>query len=768
MLRGACLAVVAAMLLVPSGADAVPLEVDGLRHAEDAPAGPLALTPGEMLDGAGRADDPDTIPDAQRELLEQAWGGPATGWSARAAATRVAAEGEESTVRLPIRSSDVNGDGRGDAVFFEIGFDAVNVSIRAGVTALDGRTGHALWARDYGDPYDLLVLSPGDVTGDGADDLVVARVSRSITSASVPPTVARPYSTTVSFTWDLAMVDGPTGTDRWSRRIDGEVVYTGSTVGGPPMGVEATEVDATNGLFDLRRSGDDDGDGLPDLLLTRYDFSSVLLFGQLARGSHTLMAAHAQSLDGATGVPIHSRDTDRRPGGAMLRPAGDATGDGRDDLLWAVPLEIATPTTCVPQPCRSARRAGLDVELVDGASREPAWTWEVRDPEVVRAAPVISHAGDALLSQVMADGRTELFALAGRDGAERWRIDTVLSDVPTALGDDLLLWEGTEPDGLDFRLRLRRIDGDSGADLLVTHHDLTGTEELLDVLTATEVGDVDADGAPDVMIALWHFTPPWLEQGTAQTLLTVESGRDGTPLFEAERDRKALLFGGGDLRPGGPEDLLEGSTAWDDRGFLRFAAVSMPDGRTLWSRDDVLTFASFGAARGSGADGDDVIYGRTLYTGDPLRQRSRIDLLAGASGVPRWGHGDPFGDPPPPDPEPTPGSSPTPDASPAPDATPSTVDASPAPPPAVARAPAPVAAPPPRRAWVVSTRIVGRRLRVRIACTGTCRGRVVARVRIDGRIRTLRSRAYVLGPRNATVVLRLPAGRARVVRVRAA
>ena len=764
MFRAAGLGMALAVLLAAAPARAATLPVTGLRHSEQAPARELALTAAQTLDAHFRADDPDAVLEAQRALLERSWGAPVAGLRDQ---TRSATEAA-ATLRIPIGSSDVNGDGRGDVVFFEVDYNAFNVAERKGVTALDGRTGDLLWSRDYGDAYDLQVLSPGDVTGDGAADLIIVDVERTITRGPIPSGVG-PYRTTVDWAWELALVDGPQGTDRWTRRIDGEVVYSGSRVGGPPMGVEAAELEATNGLFELRRSGDDDGDGLPDFLLTRYDFSSALLFGQLVRGAHTLLAAHAEAVDAGTGAIIHSRDSDRRPGGATLRSVRDATGDGRDDLLWAQPLELTSPTVCVPQPCKTVRRSGLELALIDGATRDAAWTHEIQDPDVVRAAPVTTRAGDPLIAQDLADGRTELFALAGGDGRERWRVETQLSDVPTVVGDDLLLWEGTEPADLEFRLRLRRIDGATGDDLLVTQHDLPGTDDDLDILIAQAVGDVDADGAPDVMVAEWHHTPPWIETGTARTLLKVESGRTGLTLFTAERDRKALLFAGGDLLPSGPDDLLEGSTTYNDLGFLRFSAIAMPDGRTMWSRDDVLTYATFGAARDVATGTDDVIYGRTRFNGETPHPLSRIDMLVGASGVPRWGHGDSMGDPPI---EPSPTPTPTP---PPPDPNPETetetetgATRSPDPPPPARSEPAPAAAPFTfvGRPWITATRRAGRRLRVRLACAGTCRGRVVARVRVGKRRLSVRTATLTLR-RRANVVVWLPAG-ARAVRVRVA
>jgi hypothetical protein len=270
------------------------------------------------------------------------------------------------------------------------------------------------------------------------------------------------------------------------------------------------------------------------------------------------------------------------------------------------------------------------------------------------------------------------------------------------------------------------------------------------------------------MLAEWHSTPAWVEDGTARSLLTVESGRTGHVLYRAERDRKALLFGGGDLVPGGPDDLLEGSTNYNDTGFLRFSGIGMPDGRRLWTRDDIVTIARFGAARDRDHRGDTIIYGRIRFLSDPPRQRSRIDALRGASGARLWGHGDVLvpsdAEPiePEPSPKPTPGATPTPTPTATPTAT-STPTPEPAAPPA-AVLPAPAA--PARSGLQAKARIIrrqGRRLTVLVTCSGPC----LATLRVTAGGRTVGRARITLRARRARVTIRLTSRPAAAVRLTA-
>jgi hypothetical protein len=190
-----------------------------------------------------------------------------------------------------------------------------------------------------------------------------------------------------------------------------------------------------------------------------------------------------------------------------------------------------------------------------------------------------------------------------------------------------------------FRVRLRRVNGANGLELFSTQRELVDEEETnIDSIFASPVGDVNADGVPDIAHATWHSDGYWEESGSASSVISIESGATGAELLRQERDRNALLFLGGDLEPGGPHDLLEGSLPYDNRNF-RLRGIEMPTGHPLWSHTDALFTAYFGSLSSRTGDGDHVMYARTQVTGDAPRVRSRIDALQGDTGALRWGVG---------------------------------------------------------------------------------------------------------------------------------
>jgi hypothetical protein len=340
---------------------------------------------------------------------------------------------------------------------------------------------------------------------------------------------------------------------------------------------------------------------------------------------------------------------------------------GPPDLLWSVPVKTRNPNVCVGvAACVKRQTQTFHIELLDGSNGENVWSLDIPDEGLTGAVPLMlgrdlngdQHA-DVLLGIEFESGLQQVTALSGVNGARMWTVDTVLleEDPPTVLpnlgggpGHDVFLWEGwyatpEEGENLIFRIRLRRIDGATGNELFNTQHDLTDGPESVAQIWAYSLGDLNGDGALDIGHALWRYSGSWEQNGQASTVLRIESGIDGSELWSGERDRKALLFKGGDWVPDGQLDLFEGSVSYNDTDF-RLAALEMPSGATLWSRMDIPYLALFGTMSNPSGQGDSVVYGRIQNLSATPRWRSRIDVLRGRTGTRVWGMGPSMGDPP--------------------------------------------------------------------------------------------------------------------------
>lgn len=621
----------------------------------------------DLVASSGPLDDPATYATAEQRLLARTWG-PVI--SSRHELQQVAEdapappESSDGRIRIPLTSNDLDGDGRDDVAFFDIGVDENWSQTGVKVTALDGISGRPLWTKDLGDPYNVLVFSPGDVTGDGAEDLLI--VVMNITRTPKDLACARPtvctYDDVSDYTWDIALASGPDGSDRWTRAITGSVRMTGGyALNSGPLVLVARHTEAINALLDIRPTKDIDEDGLPDFLVNAQGYSGELIYHQWLMKEDFKFTTDAEVISGATGASIFTGSIENNPGAALLIPAGDATGDGKSDLLWTVPNETETPKVCAGTvACAQLRTMALEVEVVDGSTFDQAWATDVDDAGIVNAAPVLTGRdldgdgrSDIVVGITEDDGSQRAVALSGANGAEMWTLNTRLTDPPSALGaidggpgTDLLFWEGwnttaEEAPGVVFRIRLRRVDGATGAELFSTQHDLLEEQDKVPMIFAYPATDSDSDGVPDIAFAVWQYSGWWIENGSAFAVLSIESGRDGNELLHLERDRKALLFEGGNWSTGGAQDLLEGSTTHNDLGF-QLSAIEVPGGATLWSHETTSLYSAlFGAVRDRSGF-DDVLFGRTQLIQDAPHRRSRIDVLRGANGQQVWGVGAPI------------------------------------------------------------------------------------------------------------------------------
>lgn len=620
----------------------------------------LALLPSQGLGENDDPRDPSTFARATRRMIEATWNidlpDPAGIESESVPSSSFVVKG---TIRSAMPAGDINGDGLPDVLSIE--YSSVDYSRK--IVALNGFDGSELWTYSR-DSYDGFPLPVGDLTGDGAGDVLF--VSYTIEWGNGPC-----YGTLVAFacaggydyTWSYELRSGPTGDLVWSRDWDGENTFTWA-VGYPfPAFAFVGLSTYTNALVLPIVSGDHSGDGLPDLIINRYDRASaftgqgafVLVGGAFTGQGAPIYTTTADLLNGVKGETFHSVG----PVGswAMLLPAGNAVGDESVDLLWQrstpLPYVYSYASLVLASAYAVATETITQADMIDGDTLQTIWS---------------TQRGNAvyypLLEDLTGDGRADIFlvdlgtqaclwtyetstcspsakhgVIGGSDGALRWQGDgwiypNVIGSVGGEPGQDLLIIS-SDYSYNQQTISSKRVDGATGNTLFETH--VSGETETGYESTYVAVlgGDADGDGVDDIRINRSTYS------SVESHSVAIESGRDGETIFTKALDTPSYYWVGWDPDADGLTDLaafsiqiVSGDTQID------ISSVDVPSGLVTWERTDshpgYFYAGIFRIGDQSGAGGDDFIYSRTTWD-PPL---SRFDSLDGATGAVRWGYGD--------------------------------------------------------------------------------------------------------------------------------
>jgi hypothetical protein len=564
----------------------------------------------EVFRSADRLRTPGALPAAAQQAMAQRWG------AGTAGATEPTSEGELEVIAPGRRAwarpgGDLTGDGRGDVLV-----EAVEPQPSAGeyeLRALRGSDGQRLWHTTMRHREEL-AWPAGDLTGDGADDLIVAaRIPHSTEHHDDGPdcTSDCSYAWEQTFTWQLTVLEGRTGEALWTRTWEGWARYDESWSSSVAGSTHSWSYTDDNGSL-LALPGGTDASGAATLALnvvsvrvagSRESDAVAGLVGR-NRTTYTLRAdSTAEVLSAGTGRgTLVGRSMDA-PTIALLEPAGDLTGDGAVELLWnraqATDEDLRCSFVLSLDYCSGEQSThAFELEALRARDLRTLWTsrWDALYDWWLHAdIGDLDRSGAADILLVLGGREEVLVAASGATGEVLWeRPISSTYDLPVPigaldgeLGTDLALLsisvEGNPVTGRRPVIEVDRLAGVSGETILTTRRDVSTDVGWLYVWAAP---DTDGDAIVDIGGGWFRYTAPF-EVGEAAGF--VESGRTGDELlaFTGTDDRELLPFA--DLDGDGAVELLDVTWTYDEEeGWSVVAAARRltPEGPdVLWTFD---------------------------------------------------------------------------------------------------------------------------------------------------------------------------------------
>lgn len=547
--------------------------------------------------------------------------------------------------RVGLPGGDFDGDGRVDALSHEPG-DGWWTTV---VAAIDG-DGAPLWRLEYPDAEDAFPVQVADFTGDGSDDVVVLSWEWLYDDhgGACTPSGCLGRATGAA-AWRIEMIDGPTGLRLWS--LDAPISHQKETLLAStwPAAFAYSETVRVQNAFVLPLvAGDVDGDGASDLVVHHMDVVTEkghlgvggILAGVYAFPDGTAWSGHYTVRHGRGGTVLAEGGVlpSFRP--PVLLPTEDIDGDGRADLLVVESVALPDLEVCVVTlviVCEDADRApATRIRAVALPSGDTTWTAVWGGLYDLHTYPLGQPDlnGDGVRDLVLrADGVGALRATDGASGAALWTLETMMSvveygDVDADGAMDVLLvdydWEGAG-------LVVTAHGGRDVAHLYTQRSPLPGRTMWVE---GAAMEDVDRDGAPDLLVAAYEWSPDFVIEETG---IGVVSGANGTLLW--------WRVGAGVVLP---MPIGETVAAWHhQRGIGKDWIVELHDGVTggvRWSAVEALVHASDAVLHPAGGDVDgdghpDLLFSAVTRDRDFTTARAILSR-SGMDGTVLWHYGD--------------------------------------------------------------------------------------------------------------------------------
>jgi hypothetical protein len=606
------------------------------------------LSPARMIEQSGLPRNTRELAALEHQLLESTTGTKITDLGA----SMTTAAAPDGVVRAAMPMADLDGDVLPDVVI-------QSVTLAEGEWSLDGykgSTGDHLWSRSFGTPFDIFVLQPGDLDGDGHPDLVVVTGTDGVSSdegvCTTPPIARTCLLEFVSnVDWTVTGIRGADGSTLWANTYNGTVTDDFVAAETPVAGATGHLERVRDLLVSVALGGDATGDGRADAIITVVGGTFTDASTGSAVGGVELAASSwditGQVLDGQNGNAILTMSETNTATPRLYLAAGRAQG-GATTRVAKVTF-AGSQTNFLPLNVQESD----EIQLLDAVG-EPVWTATV-DGSLRQLQPISDRTDgtDDLLLDVNDGASGAVAVLDGPTGAAAWTRSLTAADLgdlgalPVKAVDgttDLLLF--TLPfSSTSADLTTRRLDGRTGTEYLNTTRSMPVPDGGFVDVGVSILGDVDHDGANDVAVDLSSvvFNPDVAP--TTTTDVTTESGATGVIVCSSSGPGFSVGVPAGDLDGDGFDDVVV-FTMPDSTFDVIETAVSSSTCGSLWTithsfagYDTRSTIEVVPAGDTTGAGHGDLLDERVGLDFADNTAGSQVDLRDGLTGTAAWSVG---------------------------------------------------------------------------------------------------------------------------------